>query len=176
MIPATAAFLIETSVGERPLEFRADQIALIAEGSQEAMTVTADPHGVAVFWSFGVGLVAQPDASRVVEDATRAVSQLQDPVVAQQAQSVISRFEVAASQFDLTGLPPLRTSLHDDGSFTIEWRFPDRRLAFTIEHDPSESGWHLVSLPSSGDVRAYGGLSEDDLAPLLSLALRRLPS
>ncbi len=114
----------------------------------------------------------EPD---LLVDVDHAIAALHDDSVAEQARRTLSRLRGALASFRLDDVPPFRRSEHDDGSLTIELRFPDRRLAFTIEHDPAESGWHLVSSRSSDDVQACGGLAEqEDLRPLLSLALRRL--
>jgi hypothetical protein len=108
-------------------------------------------------------------------DVETECSAVVDRTVARQARAVIGRLREALRAFRIVGLPRLRGTRHDDGSFTVEWRFTDRRLAFTIEPNKAESGWHLVSSRSSGDIQACGGLSDGDLRPLLSWALRQMP-
>ena len=168
MIVAACVFAMTVSCGEGQMELQWDAFSFtpfVCDGQ------------------FIEGIVGQvesrPDIlpSRVqlsTEDVGRNILELRDTSVARQAASVLSRIQGAIKAFDVAGLPPLRSSVHDDGSFTIEWRFHDRRLALTIEKDPKETGWHFVSSHSSDDVQACGGLP-DDLRPLLSLALRRMP-
>jgi hypothetical protein len=50
--------------------------------------------------------------------------------------------------------------------FSLQWHLPDRRLAFVIESNEDESGWHFVSKRSAGGVMAYGELSGDLASPL----------
>lgn len=117
--------------------------------------------------------VAPATAERLTGAADRALDEVADRSVSDQARVLLGRLRAAFASRQLAGVPPVSGSLHDDGSFTLELRFPDRRLAFTIERDPAESGWHFVSSPSSGSCRAYGGLSGQDLGALLDLALVR---
>lgn len=116
----------------------------------------------------------QPDVITAGVDV--AINEISNPVVAEQARSVLRQIREALWAFDVSTIPALRGSCHDDGSFTVEWRFPDRRLAFTLESDPAESGWHFISSSSSDDVRAYGGLPKGDLRLLLGWALRQTPN
>ena len=146
---------------------------VLADQPSEACTLQAtSEHDTA----FKILSAAMPAALTAGVDAQ--LSRLQGPSVAAQGRAVVERLRLAMAAFDLADLPPWRGTEHDDGSFSIEWRFPDRRLAFTIERDPAESGWHLVSSRSSDGVLAYGGLPgpSQDLRPLLSWALARMPS
>ena len=43
-----------------------------------------------------------------------------------------------------TGVPALHTTQADDGSVIVEWTFRDRRLGFSFEPNPEESGWYFV--------------------------------
>ena len=58
--------------------------------------------------------------------------------------------------FDLGYLPPLRAFNVDDGSVLIEWTFDDFRIGFSIELNPEESGWYLVSSRALGEISASG--------------------
>jgi hypothetical protein len=168
MIGAACVFAMTVSCGEGKLDLKWDAFSIaptLCDGC------------------FIDGLVGQGDdradasldhAQSLTENVRSTIRELRDPSVARQATDVLTRLQGAIGSFDLTGLPSLRSFVHSDGSFTIEWRFHDRRLAFTVEHDPKETGWHFVSSRSSDDVQACGGLP-DDLRPLLSLALRRMP-
>ena len=124
-------------------------------------------------WANGATITEAPGT--LTNDVETAIARISDSSVARQARATLARVQVAMGAFDLTDLPPLRAAEHDDQSFTIEWRFPDRRLAFTIEPRPEESGWHFVSSHLSDDIHADGGLSDADLRPLLGLALRQTP-
>ncbi|MEA3486654.1 MAG: hypothetical protein U9R20_03265 [Thermodesulfobacteriota bacterium] len=50
-------------------------------------------------------------------------------------------------------------SLLDDGSLTIEWISHDYRIGFSIEPNPDESGWYIVSVKKVGGTNAYGNIS-----------------
>lgn len=98
---------------------------------------------------------------------------LGNPIVAGQASALLDSFDVLLREFDVTSIPALDAREGDDGAVTLEWRFPDRRLAFTLEPDPKESGWHLVSKPSAGGVLASGALYEADLPFVLAWGFRQ---
>jgi len=42
-------------------------------------------------------------------------------------------------------IPPLYAAITEENSVLIEWIFPDFRVGFNIEADPSESGVYIVS-------------------------------
>lgn len=58
--------------------------------------------------------------------------------------TIASQEELLLTLLEAAPKLPLERTEHDDGSITLECRLPDRRLAFTIEDDDHESGWHLV--------------------------------
>jgi len=93
--------------------------------------------------------------------------------IREQAAALLDHLDKFLPAFDASSLPALDAREGDDGSATLEWRFPDRRLAFTLEPDPKESGWHFVSKPSAGGVLASGALSEADLRFVLAWAFRQ---
>jgi|SRR5580704_5968013 hypothetical protein len=170
MLAIACALVIDSSTPETPFSGRGDACAF-----DVAMTI-----GEARLFGGTVGVTAAEPRETPIDaltaEAERALDGTLDGSVVRQGREILAKVRTALKAFNLAGIPALRGTAHDDGSFTFEWRFPDRRLAFTIERDPAESGWHLVSSRSSGDVRAYGALSDDDLRPLLGWALRRTPS
>ena len=91
--------------------------------------------------------------------------------VREQAQSLVRELRPvllrAARDSDL---PPLRATQTEDGGALIEWIFADRRLGFSLEEDPKESGWYFVSSRSSGGVVASGDSSTMDLELLVAWA------
>ncbi len=163
------ALVINTSVAETPFgacgDLSASESTVIIVGQCSPFEGTT--YGRTAF---------RTNAISPTVDAERAIDEIESRAVADQARSIVKRLRIALSAFDLTNVPKVRGDHHDDGSFSLELRFPDRRLAFTIESNPAESGWHFVSSRSSGDTRAYGGLSDQDLRPLLSWALRQTPN
>lgn len=85
-----------------------------------------------------------------VRQARSIVSQVEDPAVARQVESLLSTIHsilerVQEEKGDLSHIPPIHAYVADDGSVLIEWIFPDFRVGFNIEPNPADSGWHLVS-------------------------------
>jgi hypothetical protein len=167
MIPAAAfLFSVATCDAETRIDVRwnATSIALPEFSVTQWVEVTT---------SLPSDAETPPRILAVTSDAERVLETVGDSAVAEQGDAVLSKIRRALKAFNVDRLPALRGRQHEDGSLTFEWRFPDRRLAFTIEHNPAESGWHLVSSRSSDGIRAYGGLSEEeDLRLLLGWALR----
>jgi len=69
-------------------------------------------------------------------------------------------------QFDLGYLPQLHAFNVDDGAILIEWIFDDFRIGFSIESEPKESSWYLVSNANSGEIAASGYISRIDIKTL----------
>lgn len=130
-------------------------------------------------WSLTSLVVATHRArpSRIAS-AIKDVAELKAGPVKTQALTLLADLDLALSRYDVGELPEFSAREHDDGSATVEMRFPDRRLAFTLESDPRESGWHVVSTRSSGGLQACGDLpvSGSDLLVILALATRRFPN
>ena len=103
-------------------------------------------------------------------------AEIQDKSVATQAVETIAALATALAGFDKAGLPILDLTESSDGSVTLEWRLLDRRLAFTLEPDRKESGWHLVFSRSSGGALAVGSsLPASDLPKVLAWTFGRFP-
>lgn len=89
----------------------------------------------------------------------------------EQAQSLLRDLRpLLLKAFQQAEYPPLRASEAEDGSAVIEWVFADRRLGFSFEEDPKESGWYFVSSQESGGVLASGDSSSMDLDLLVRWA------
>lgn len=100
---------------------------------------------------------------------TLAISQIQDPGVQAQAHELLA--ELAAVSTFCAALPPPTSVLSDDGSFSVEWRLSDRRLAFTLELNRAESGWHIVS--KEGGPNVFGTSAERNVGAILRQFLAR---
>jgi hypothetical protein len=72
------------------------------------------------------------------------------------------------SGVDLSYLPPLRATNVDDRSVLIEWVFADFRVGFSIEPNPDNSSWYLVSDKRLDEVSAFGYLSNANLEKTVS--------
>jgi len=110
------------------------------------------------------GYISPPEDYSLVSKAWKIVSKAKHPEVVKQArklllliQEVISSFEQLG--FRLRALPPFRAVEEDNESVLIEWIFAKFRIGFTIEPDPRESGWYLVSSQALNEVGASGRLS-----------------
>jgi hypothetical protein len=68
---------------------------------------------------------------------------------------------------DLDTLPPVRAFNVEDGSVLIEWTFDDFRIGFTLEPDPEDSGWYLVSTERLGEIAASGSTFHVDIEKLV---------
>lgn len=96
--------------------------------------------------------------NRLIVGAIGQIGTLRESVVATQAYNAAEELSAALNKYNTDGRPAFTLSESEDGSAALEWRFFDRRLAVTLELDKEESGWHFVSLPSSGGAFLTGSL------------------
>jgi hypothetical protein len=108
--------------------------------------------------------ISPPEYSSLIRKAWGIVSAAKHPEVVKQArrllliiQDVIASFEQLG--FNLGTLPRFRAVEEEDESVLIEWVFNNFRIGFTIEPNPGESGWYLVSTQALNEVGASGRLS-----------------
>jgi len=99
------------------------------------------------------------------------VHELDDRDIANQARRLLSAIQEGVSIFqelrlDLGHIPQLQPFIADDGSVLFEWIFHDYRVGFSIEPDPDESGWFLVTDHNLGEITASGMISGTDLQTL----------
>jgi hypothetical protein len=79
--------------------------------------------------------------------------------IVEQANSLIYTLKDVPKE-DMSRMPPLKLTFLDDGSVLLEWIFDGRRLGFTIEEEPAESGWYYVSSERYGDFCESGSLKD----------------
>ncbi len=56
----------------------------------------------------------------------------------------------------------------EDDTALLEWIFEDYRIGFGVDTDPNESSWYLVTQKELGNINAYGYLSEDNNANIIT--------
>lgn len=103
--------------------------------------------------------------------AWQLIHKLDDRDIANQARRLLSAIQEGVSIFqelhlDLSHLPQLQPFIADDGSVLFEWIFHDYRVGFSIEPDPDESGWFLITDHNLGEITASGMISGTDLQTL----------
>jgi hypothetical protein len=102
-----------------------------------------------------------------LKEAREGLAELRkhDPARADDAYRLLVNVVEQTAAALLDTLPPLHASyIEDDGAFLIEWMFEDRRLGFSFEADPSESGWFYVTKDGNGNS---GNLKDMDLPALV---------
>jgi hypothetical protein len=91
------------------------------------------------------------------------VPSIDDPQVADQTRRLFAMIRemvhlMEGKRPDINPIPPLNAVRLDDGSVLVEWTFPDFRVGFNIEHQPDDSGWHMMSTKRLGQLTASGQL------------------
>ena len=99
--------------------------------------------------------------------AWSAVGQVENKKVVNQARRILWIITETSLTFqsrgvDLDRLPQLHAFAVQDGSLLIEWIFDDFRVGFSIEQNPSESSWYLVSNAKLGDINVAGDISQHE--------------
>jgi hypothetical protein len=105
--------------------------------------------------------------SSIVKRAFEILEYTENPDVAREAKILLSQIQDVLQNlqifgFDLDYLPELKAFNVDDGSVLLEWVLSDFRLGFSLEIDPQESGWYLVTNRKLGEISASGYISKDN--------------
>lgn len=87
------------------------------------------------------------------------------------AQRILDDFSRAADAYDVSGAPDLRLTEADDGAILIEWTFADRRLGFSLEQQPGDSGWYFVLSNGSTERFEAGTLDQLEMRRLVEMML-----
>jgi hypothetical protein len=116
--------------------------------------------------------VPLPVGSDVLGVARELTLRIDNKDIARRARKLLSSIQEIISIFqkvrlDLSYIPPLRAFEADDGSVLFEWSFRDYRIGFSIEPDPQESGWYLITNQNLGEISAAGHISGVNLQTLI---------
>jgi hypothetical protein len=111
----------------------------------------------------------------ILGETYEALGRIKVDAVKKEASDFLPKLTAALLRFDLTSAPAMAAVVLDDESFVIEWAFASRRLGFSFDPQPGESGWFFVSSLDSGNVRAHGRLVGAELIFLLAWALEQNP-
>lgn len=125
-----------------------------------------ETEGESITFYFGV-----PEGTSLIKFAWDTIHKTRNDNIAKEAkklliiiQEMIESFQEVG--FDLCYLPQLRAFNVEDGSVLIEWIFVNFRIGFSIEIDPVESGWYLVSNKKLGEISASGYISNINIDKL----------
>ncbi len=113
------------------------------------------------------------EIARVISRASVQLDSIPNKEVVWEARQLLQNIleamlQVQGMSVDLSSLPELSVVSVADGSILIEWVFPGFRVGFTVEPDPKESGWYLVSTQNFGGINASGYMSGIDTKKLLT--------
>lgn len=101
-------------------------------------------------------LVYSLDDNRLAEDVKRFLHILQDMII-----------RTLPTQLEFGAIPELGAHYVEDGSVLLEWIFQNYRIGFSIEPNPYESSWFLVTDAYLGSIGASGLLQRAELSALL---------
>jgi hypothetical protein len=110
-------------------------------------------------------------------EAWKTLVNTPDPQLASNAESLLREVEVAIeglgrAGYDSWNLPILRAFAPQDNSLIFEWTSSKFRVGLSIERDPNESGWYVVSTRDLHQLGASGHLAPDQKSRLVPWLLR----
>lgn len=106
------------------------------------------------------------------QEVKEVIRQLDNDAVAQESQKLLSILhesltELQRLRFNLSSIPPLHAVSVGDGSVLLEWIFKDYRVGFSLEPQPEESSWFLITNQNLGEISAAGYLARVNLKSLI---------
>ena len=85
--------------------------------------------------------------------------------------AILHQFAKLLSVRETAKRPPLRLVPLEDSCYLLEWAFIDRRLGFSFETDPKDSGWYYVYSHDSSERYESGTMDQLELNRLISMTL-----
>jgi hypothetical protein len=111
-------------------------------------------------------------ASREIIDAAAAqLAGMRNGALVARAWEVVTLLARSVQQRSLEQSPTLSIVESDDGSIWIEWILPSRRIGFTVDPDPRESGWYYASAVYDGNEVNFGSFSSMNMDELVGWLL-----
>jgi len=130
----------------------------------ESRDVTTGSSGEISSFSLGGG-------SSPTREVKAIIPQVKNTIVAEQLDKLLLTISTAIklvqqSYTDIGNIPPLIAHIDEDGAVLVEWVFPDFRVGFNLEPNPSDSGWHLISNKKFNERTISEQLKDmDDIIP-----------
>lgn len=84
---------------------------------------------------------------------------------------VLNQFVTSLPKRETTSLPSIRLTALDDLSYLLEWTFEDRRLGFSFEANPKESGWYFVLSTASSERYESGTMDQLEMSRLIRMMM-----
>lgn len=107
--------------------------------------------------------------------AREVLSSVADRESAEEAERILHELEwqliLVRKRSSTKDWPPIWAFEAEDRSLLIEWIFPHCRIGFSVESEPDESGWFLVSDDTTGRINASGRLVDVDTSQLITWLL-----
>ena len=85
---------------------------------------------------------------------------------------LLTQFASSLPKDESAKLPHLRLAALEDSSYLLEWTFKDRRLGFSFETNPKESGWYYVFSSDSSERYESGTMDQLEMSRLIEMTLR----
>lgn len=86
-------------------------------------------------------------------------------------QSVLNQLAIFLPKGSST-MRPFRLTLLEDSSYLLEWTFADRRLGFSFEPNPDDSGWYYVYSNGSSERYESGTMDQLEISRLVAMTLK----
>jgi len=162
ILPHGSTALSETALGSRFCDLQEQY--RVRFGHPSAFDFHAQPWTRTTGGKSNILFAPLPEDSGLDSSVWRAIYQANNQQVTREAERLVSIAQELIATLkqvglDVARLPPLRGFNVDDGSILFEWISDNYRIGFSIEPDPKDSGWYLVSNENLGDVSASGHTS-----------------
>jgi hypothetical protein len=109
----------------------------------------------------------------IIKTAYVLLSELPAPQITRDAiRAILHEFAEVLTKHKTAEWPPLRLVTLEDFSYLLEWTFLDRRLGFSFESDPKDSGWYYVYSHNSSERCESGTMDQLELSRLIGMMLR----
>jgi len=109
----------------------------------------------------------------ILKTARKTANELTDKIIIDQSQlllGAIDEFLTATYSAQVVSpalLPALQAFWTEEGSLVLEWIMPNCRLGFSLDPNPAESSWYLITDATLGEIAASGFLQIATLKPLV---------
>ena len=111
--------------------------------------------------------------SPIIKTAYLSLSELPAPQITRDAiRAILHEFAHVLTRHTIAEWPPLRLVTLEDFSYLLEWTFLDRRLGFSFESDPKDSGWYYVYSHNSSERCESGTMDQLELSRLIGMMLK----
>lgn len=157
LLKQSAILLSFSSISESVRDLESHEILASAYSNVWRSLAATKPEAIHPITKTAYAKLSELPAAQITRDAIGAI---------------LHQFMEALAVSGTVTRPPLKLVPLEESCYLLEWTFKDRRLGFSFETDPKDSGWYYVYSNNSSERYESGTMDQLEMNRLIAMTLK----